>query len=75
MAATVPPVHRMANDIATHLQHLPSDEASEAIAGHIRTFWDPRMRAQLIDQVGQDGTRCDPTVAAAVDLLRKSQGR
>lgn len=73
-ATSVPAQYRMANDIAAHLQHLPSDEAAEAVAAHIRRFWDPRMRAQLLEQAGQAGTDCDLLLAAAVDLLKSPAG-
>ena len=69
MAGTVPPEYRMANDIAANVQHLPEDRAAEALAEHIRRFWDPRMRALLIAQVEQAGPECHPTVAAAAGLL------
>ncbi|MEU6574812.1 formate dehydrogenase subunit delta [Streptomyces sp. NPDC046805] len=72
MAHAVSPEHRMANDIAMNLRHLPSDEAAEAVAAHIRRFWDPRMRARLVDQVNRAGgdTLGDPLVTAAVALLK-----
>ncbi|MDQ0994257.1 formate dehydrogenase subunit delta [Streptomyces sp. V3I7] len=71
MAATgVPAQYRMANDIANNLGHLPAGEIAEAVAGHIRRFWDPRMQAQLIEQVGQAGADGNPVVAAAAALLR-----
>ena len=37
----------MGNDIARQFAHLPAAEAAEAIARHIETFWDPRMRRTL----------------------------
>lgn len=64
-----PPAMRLATEIAAQFRHLPPDEAAPAIAGHIRTFWDPRMRIQLKDQVAQAGEECDAHVAAAAGLL------
>ena len=69
-----PPVMRLAHEIAAQFGHRPLPAAAEEIAHHIRMFWDPRMRAQLMDQVGQAGTHCDPKIAAAADLLRDAEG-
>jgi len=38
---------RMGNDIARQFAHLPPADAAEAIAAHIESFWDPRMRRTL----------------------------
>lgn len=67
---------RLADDISAQFRHLPLRQAAEIIAHHIRTFWDPRIRAQLIEQVAAMGTHCDSHVAAAARLLqaRTDQG-
>lgn len=62
---------RLADDISAQFRHLPMRQAAEIIAQHIRTFWDPRMRSQLIEQVAAAGIHCDSHVAAAVRLLRE----
>lgn len=43
-----PPAVRLANDIAVQFENRPHDEAVEAVVKHIRAFWDPRMRQQLV---------------------------
>lgn len=63
------PAMRLAHDVSAQFRHLPAGQAAEVIAGHIRTFWDPRMRAQLVEQVADTGDDCDPSVAAAARLL------
>lgn len=65
------PAMRLAEDIAAHFRHLEYRDAVAAIAQHIRSFWDPRMRAQLMEQVEQAGAHCDSLVAGAVGLLRR----
>ena len=69
MTATVPPSLRLATEIAAQFRHIPPDEAAHTIARHIHTFWDPRMRTQLKDQVARSGEDCDPLVAAAAGLI------
>jgi len=70
MTATVPAECRRANDIARTLGPLPTEEAAEAIAGHIGRFWDPRMRARLHEFVDAGVDGLDPLVVAAAKHLR-----
>lgn len=70
-AATEIPSVRLANDIGAQFHHLPQDDAVEAIAEHLRMFWDPRMRTQLLAHVAAGGEGLDDLVVAAADLLRK----
>ena len=67
-----PSVVRMADDIARNLPHLPEGERAQAVANHIRSFWDPRMRSQLAQIVRADPARVDPVVVAAVGRLAAS---
>ncbi len=55
----------MGNDIARQFAHLPEDEAVAAIARHIETFWDPRMRDALRALVASGDDDLDPLLAAA----------
>ena len=55
----------MANEIAVQFHHRPADEAAAAIANHIRKFWDPRMKADLLARVQSDAASLDPLVIAA----------
>jgi len=41
-------VHR-ANDIARFWAAYPHDEAVSQVAAHIRSFWEPRFRRQLVE--------------------------
>ena len=68
---TAAPAVRLANDIAAQFHHLPPDRAAAAVAEHLRTFWDPRMRRQLRDLVEQaaEADPLDPIAAAAARLL------
>lgn len=58
----------MANQIATFFDTQPG-EASEKIAAHLRDFWEPRMRAQLVAFVDAGGQGLKPSASAAVRLL------
>ncbi len=60
---------RMANQIAAFFEAYPRQEALDGIAKHIRLFWDPRMRAKLIEYVGGGGKDLSPLVITAVGTL------
>jgi formate dehydrogenase subunit delta len=44
-----------ANQISLFFSSYPREEAIEGIANHLRQFWVPRMRRQIIDYVDKDG--------------------
>jgi formate dehydrogenase subunit delta len=47
---------KMANDIASFFKSEPDHAvAIEAVAGHIRRFWDPRMRREILKWVDERG--------------------
>ena len=64
-----PSVVRMADDIARNLPHLPDHERAQAVASHLRSFWDPRMRAELKAIVAADPELVEPVVREATALL------
>ncbi|MET0492381.1 MAG: formate dehydrogenase subunit delta [Actinoplanes sp.] len=61
---------RLINDIARQHHTRPPDQAAEAIAAHVRKFWDPRMRARLLALVDSHAEPLDPLAAAAAGRLR-----
>ncbi len=65
---------KMANEIAAFFESDSDPQAvADGIAGHIRRFWDPRMRRALIAFIDeQAGAGCKPTVLAAVAGHRDS---
>ena len=58
----------MANQIATFFDSQPGD-APARIAEHLRDFWEPRMRAQLLTYIQTGGTGLKPSVREAANLL------
>jgi formate dehydrogenase subunit delta len=59
----------MANQIGRFFAHLGPERAPEEIADHLRKFWDPRMRREIIAHVAAGGGGLDPLAAAAVARL------
>ena len=45
----------MVNQISDFFVAYPHEVAVKEIAGHIRSFWDPRMRRQLFDHLEKTG--------------------
>ena len=61
---------RMANQIAANVAHLPPTEGADAVATHLRSFWTPAMRQDLIDLVDEKPDEVVPLVLTALDSLR-----
>lgn len=59
----------MANQIATFFKTQPGNEAVERVAGHLRDYWEPRMREQLRRYVDEGGTGLDRVVIDATALI------
>ncbi len=62
---------RMANDIGTFFASEPDPQvASAAILNHLKRFWDPRMRAQIIAHYDEaHGEKLEGAVLNAVKML------
>ena len=59
----------MANQIGKFFAHQPRDKAIASIADHIRRFWDPRMRREILAH--RDAVQLDPPVRQAVEQLQE----
>ncbi len=47
---------KMVNEIASFFEAEPDrDVAMEGVAGHIKRFWDPRMRREIVRFVEEQG--------------------
>ena len=64
-------VAKLANDIAVQFAYQPPEAGAEAMAAHIRRFWDPGMRADLLEPAAEPdgGPDLDPLVRDAAGLL------
>ena len=75
MSGHIAPEARMGNDIARQFAHLPTEVAAQAVARHIETFWDPRMRRALEALVAAHDDSLDPLLVDAVGRLAKHAAR
>jgi len=63
----------MANDIGHFFGADPDQsEAAKSVASHLKRFWDPRMRRQIVAHYREGGAGMDPIVRSAVALLAAS---
>lgn len=59
----------MANQIATFFKSQPGEDQAERVAGHLRDFWEPRMRDQLKAHVAKGGDGLDDLVIEAAQQV------
>ncbi len=64
----------MANQIATFFRSAPRPEAIAATLDHIRKFWEPRMRRQMIEHLAAaKGEGLNEIALAAVQELAAAE--
>lgn len=62
-------VHR-ANEIAAYFNAYPQARAEDGVETHIRKFWEPRIRAQLVRYAESGGKGLHPLVMKAAQALK-----
>ena len=63
----------MANQIGKFFASQGTEKAAVGTADHIKKFWDPRMRAQIIAHLKAGGAGLDPAVRVAIENLPEAQ--
>jgi formate dehydrogenase subunit delta len=66
---------KMANEIGGFFSQMPREEAISSIATHLKNFWEPRMRREIIDYARRDGADLHELVRAAVLSLATPPAR
>ena len=59
----------MANQIALFFASYPREEAVAGVTDHLKRFWEPRMRRQIIQYVSQGGSGLHELALSAVKQL------
>ncbi len=59
----------MANQISAFFAPYPPERRAEGIRNHLRSYWEPRMRAELLAHIARGGDGLDPQVIAGARLL------
>ncbi|MBC7576468.1 formate dehydrogenase subunit delta [Tardiphaga sp.] len=60
----------MANQIGTFFNSQGQTKAVPGITEHIRKFWDPRMRKQILAHLEAGGEGLDPNVRDALRAMK-----
>jgi formate dehydrogenase subunit delta len=60
----------MANQIAMFFASYPHDEAVAGVTDHFKSFWEPRMRKQIIAYVAEGGHGLHELAVEAVKRLQ-----
>ncbi len=60
----------MANQIALFFASYPHDEAVAGVTDHLKSFWEPRMRKQIIEYVAEGGGGLHELAIEAVKRLQ-----
>jgi formate dehydrogenase subunit delta len=63
----------MANQIGRFFAYQTPEQAVASIEDHIRKFWDPRMRREIVAGLDDGQAQLDPLVKEAVARLHDSQ--
>lgn len=61
----------MAHQIARNLATMEDESAVATLYEHLTSFWDPRMKAQIIAIAKEQPAKLSPIVAAAVTLMAR----
>ena len=61
----------MANQIGKFFAHQGEDKAIAGITDHLQKFWDPRMRAAILEYLADENDGLNPLVRRAVENLRE----
>lgn len=61
----------MANQIGKFFAAQGEEAVVAGVADHLKKFWDPRMRAQILAHLKAGGVGLDPHVRAAVERLAR----
>jgi len=62
----------MVNQIGRFFASQGADQAVAGTADHIVKFWDPRMRAAILEHVAAGGAGLEPVARRAVEQLNKT---
>jgi formate dehydrogenase subunit delta len=66
---------KMANQIGDFFGSQRHSDGAAGVADHIKKFWDPRMRAGIMEHVAHGGAGLNPIVLEALKLLAKPQNK
>ncbi|HYB90516.1 MAG TPA: formate dehydrogenase subunit delta [Candidatus Binataceae bacterium] len=68
----IPRLVKMANGIGAYFEAYPDrQQAVNGVADHLRRFWEPRMRRELVDYIRRGDGSLRKVVLEAAAILEK----
>lgn len=64
---------KMANQIGQFFATQSGQTPEQGTHGHIKKFWDPRMRKAIVEHLNAGGTGLQPIARGAVEILKQDQ--
>ena len=61
----------MVNEIAAFFAGEDPGKAAENVANHLRRYWDPRMRRQIVEHATRGGEGLSQVGRAGVELISR----
>jgi formate dehydrogenase subunit delta len=61
----------MVNEIAAFFAGEDPGKAAESVANHLRRYWDPRMRKQIVAHASAGGEGLSEVARAGVELIAR----
>ena len=61
----------MVNEISAFFVGEDPAKAAQNVANHLRRYWDPRMRRQIIEHAGTGGEGLSEVAKAGVELIAR----
>jgi formate dehydrogenase subunit delta len=61
----------MVNEIAAFFAGEDPNTAAPNVANHLRRYWDPRMRKQIVEHAGNGGEGLSEVARAGVELISR----
>jgi formate dehydrogenase subunit delta len=65
----------MVNEIAAFFAGEEPEKAAENVANHLRRYWDPRMRRQILEYASTGAEDLSAVARAGVELISRQQSR
>jgi formate dehydrogenase subunit delta len=62
---------RMANQIGDYFRTFPEEEATAGAADHLRRYWTPKMRGEIVAFLASGGQGLNTVAVRAVTALKE----
>ena len=76
MTVAIEKLLKMAEQITANMAFTDDEEVVSAkVSDHLNRFWDPRMKAAIIEYAAAEDSELSPVLRCAIDQLRRPSAR